>query len=194
MPNNYYKIQHKKFYTQFDKVLYQRWNFFAPPPKSNFRLYFEYKSADSSVVYHKLEVMKNLLKDKSDNAPFNSYEEMMDYQLYGCVNVITALLADLTKQSQYVVPDSTGTYHARKSIEKYNSEYTTGPEFQSLKRYAKLCASNLNFLDQIKNPELRITISIKDIPPFSSQLNYTQKDETPIPETLVYKSEFTTLK
>lgn len=194
MPNNYFKITNKEFFDRFDQIFYQRWNFFAPPPKTNFRLYFEYKNADSKIIYRKLEVMKKLLKDKREKAPFNGYEEMMDYQLYGCVNIITTLLSDLTKQSQFISPDSTGTYHALYAIKKYNTEYSKGPELLSLKRYAKLCAENMSFYHKMTNPELRIIICVQDLPSFSSQFNFVKDDKNASHETLVFKSDFISLK
>lgn len=191
MPSNYVKIKNKSFYAEFDKFFYQRWDFFAPPPKTNYRLYFQYKSASSSEVEYKIEVMKDLLKQKSAKAPFNSYEEMMDYQLYGCVNIITTILSDLTKQQQYISPDSTGIYHANKSIEKYNEQYSNGPEMLSLIQYAKLCAYNMGFYDEMVNPQLKIMVCTEDIPGFSKQFNYTVQDTTTtIQENLVFISDY----
>lgn len=195
MPTTYLKIDQQDFYSKFDKVLYQRWNFFAPPPKSNYRLYFEYRSKQDSSVQVKLEVLEGLLKAKKEKAPFNSFEEIMDYQLYGCINIITTLISDITKRQRYLYPDSSDQYIIDQSIETYNVEYSRGPEFKSLTKYAKLCAVNEGFYSNMIDPQLKITITVQDLPSFSETHSSQAKKEElqPKQERFVFKSEFVDL-
>ena len=85
LPRNYLKIINSKSEAYFHFFLFQRWNFFAPPPNYNERLYYTFKSnADTNLIVY--EVFEPLYKLKSQKAPFNNREDLLDYLLSNSLN------------------------------------------------------------------------------------------------------------
>ena len=53
----------------FNLVFNQKWNFFAPPPKSNSKIYFIYYDKNSTI--YSFEVLSTILKEKQRKSPFD---------------------------------------------------------------------------------------------------------------------------
>ncbi|GAA5041462.1 hypothetical protein GCM10011506_43170 [Marivirga lumbricoides] len=108
LPDNYIKLQFIGSEKIFNSSLFQKWSFFAPPPKHNDRLYYSFHSKDSSntdtIV---LEVVKPIIELKRKEAPFNARYEVMDYILNNSMIQLNDFLVDQRKRIEFNYPDST---------------------------------------------------------------------------------------
>ncbi len=70
LPDNFLKINFLEYEKIFSKIFHQKWALFAPPPKSNDRLYYIFLkdslSSDKSVY----EVLGIINQAKRDKYPF----------------------------------------------------------------------------------------------------------------------------
>lgn len=90
-PSNPIRISSKDTLALFRRVNGQRWNFFAPPPTYNQRLYYTFtsKSTGQSVSF---EVIKPIVAEKQRKAPFNDGEHVFDYVLFTSVQRIIKII------------------------------------------------------------------------------------------------------
>lgn len=63
----------------FDQVWGQKWNFFTQPHLYNDRLVFVVKKSANTSITDSIDVLKLLWKDKQNNAPFNTKEDILDH-------------------------------------------------------------------------------------------------------------------
>lgn len=96
LPDNPVKIKYAREGQQFQSVMFQRWSFFAPPPKYNERLYYIFRRKSDTTVVKTLEVLEALMQSKHDAAPFNMKEEKLDYILSGSIGEVHDMLVRYT--------------------------------------------------------------------------------------------------
>lgn len=93
LPENYLLIKSDKFEKIFSSVLYQRWSFFAPPPKANDRIYFRFVDSKKRDTIS-MEILKPLSISRKKQFPFNSDVTVLDYILSNNLTLITDELRD----------------------------------------------------------------------------------------------------
>lgn len=125
----------------------QKWNFFAPPPQENDRLYFTYFDENKKPIAF-FEILTPIVKAKKDTRPFNTRAEMIDYTIYGAIadissNVIALREKEKLKHNNYdlIKLDSIAK---QKVID--NSEKVKG--FLLLKNYSQIVAKK--FLNEVQ--------------------------------------------
>ncbi|CAM1371446.1 hypothetical protein [Tenacibaculum xiamenense] len=186
-PNNYIKISFLEHQETFDTFFFQKWGFFAPPPKHNDRLYFIFESKKDPKISYMFEVIEKLQERKSSKAPFNSSEDILDYVLSSTLHSISDGLFAVGQSLNYedeVIDSIQNTLDDR--IRK-GKEYTQSTaNFETLKRYAYVVAKRNN-IGNIHDYNLTIEITQLDMPKFAERqkLGNMKKQE----EKLIFKSD-----
>ncbi|MCS3530805.1 hypothetical protein [Chryseobacterium sp. JUb7] len=177
-PNNYIRIKLEKEIKFFSLFFEQKWNFFAPPPQDNYKLYFTYldQNKNQIAVY---EVFSSIIESKRNTRPFNLRAEMIDYTIYGSLdNIMQSLIREREKEK---------IKYPELSLEKLNSiareEIIRSPEsiegFLLLKNYSKIIGTehlNKNQLASVKY--IGITINSEEIKKFAERDNNKPKLES----------------
>jgi hypothetical protein len=160
----------------FETFLYQKWSFFAPPPKYDDRLYYIFKKGENTQSF---EVVALLNKAKTANAPFNSHENLLDYVISNQIHAIDASLSDF-----YSVNNIKNTENVENIWLKFYEENKTNSYIRTLLNYAQIVAqqNNLNY----KEYEVSIMISHIDIPKFKDRHIKDIKRE----EKIAFKTPF----
>ncbi len=96
LPNSFIRIQVHDYVYKFSQLFQQRWNYFAPPPKSNYELTYTYfKVVNRDTIFQRqYKALYPIYKSKQEKKPFNSKEEIIDYALN---NAIIDLLQGMNK-------------------------------------------------------------------------------------------------
>jgi hypothetical protein len=175
MPDNYLNVNKMKQNIYFDFFFFQRWSFFAPPPKSNDRLYFIFFNSRKERIAE-YEVLETLGKDKQRNAPFNEREQILDYLISNCINSVKDNLRDLQNIINYKtdyegkqISDSERLNFELKEIERTS-------DFKSLINYAKLILHTKELMPE--NPLVQIIITEIEIPQFADRMTNKRIEKT----------------
>lgn len=173
-PNNYLKIKFSKELSIFDMYFDQQWEFFAPPPTFNNRLYYTFLDDNRNEIAT-FEILSQLSNDKKNARPFNEREEMIDYIINGSVvSIVNQIIA---------VRDLEKINHSNFDIEKLNAialeKITDNPYSISgygiLKNYSKTVAQN--YLDKKYKSIKYVTIKINTVPIKKFSQRYSTKPD-----------------
>jgi hypothetical protein len=179
MPPNYLRVKSGVAVLIFDIFLPQKWTFFAPPPKYNFRLYYIFGRNEKTTV---IEVLKPIAELKRSKAPFNTNEEIVDYVLN---NSVIAIQNHTSKYKSDIEQASTKGDSIK--LAQIIHEVEELPEFKTLLNYAKVVAQK-NGIDEKNLPVSFYACSI-EIPKFSER----HKENVEKKELLIVKSKGYTL-
>jgi len=170
----------------FNTFFFQKWGFFAPPPKYNDRLYYTFESKNDTTQYHTFEVMAPLQKRKSTKAPFNSSEDILDYVLSSTLHSISDGLYAVNESLSYQ-EDKIDSLKPTKAdrIEKGKLYTESTTNFQTLKNYAYLVAKKNGV--NTKDYRLIIEITQVEMPQFADRDLLNTEEE--VIEKIVYKSD-----
>ena len=124
LPNCYLKIQTTEYNDKFLEFFRQSWNFFAPPPRANNRLYFSYynKEGRDTVLAYRYEVIESIVKAKQKKRPFNYKEEILDYTLNNALIDFVGGMGEVMDAAKVLHPNATDSLRyviTTKSIDKY---------------------------------------------------------------------------
>lgn len=133
LPTNYISIQLTEYSGLFQTFFYQRWGFFAPPPKSNDRLYYVFINKYDNSKILTFEVIESLLKDKHLNAPFNAKEDLIDYLLS---NSIYALNDEVLNRREFLLDQKLDDKKKRVAINLIKEEIKRTNSFKTLMKYS----------------------------------------------------------
>lgn len=158
-PDNFVKAKTHNITRDFSVFCEQNWGFFAPPPKSNNRLYYTFYDNQQNLITT-YEVIEPLLKEKQRKKPWNTREEAIDYIVNGSIiNVSDFIIAQRNIYKQ-LYPDSTAAVIEQKAKTAISKKYNQIPAFTTLVKYGKIVA-NKNFAtteyDRIKSFKIHIT-------------------------------------
>ncbi|HVI46832.1 MAG TPA: hypothetical protein VM802_18275 [Chitinophaga sp.] len=183
MPENYFEIEFGEQRAFFDRLFYQRWSFFAPPPQFNDRLYYVIRDKKSR-QQHTFEVIRQITTQKQLKAPFNQEENLLDYAVNNSVLGLKDIQRENVRLVKYIFPDSSDSFISRKTLTLTWQNNNTSEAIRTLKRYGVMVAlkNNLNPADQ----EFKMVLSQKNLPKFKDRNNKNAKTE----EVLVFESPF----
>lgn len=175
MPSNYIRIKAEPLIILFDIFLQQKWSFFAPPPKFNFRLYYDFEWDNGKKT---LEVIKPIAEEKKRNAPFNSNEEIIDYVLNSSV---IGIQNQIVKYRNDLEVNTRDTLNINNRVLAYLYKL---PEYQTLLQYSKIVFTK----NKIESGQciLRFYATSIPIPKFSERNNKVQSEQM---EGLIFKSK-----
>lgn len=168
LPDNYIKLQHIALEKVFNSVFFQKWSFFAPPPKHNDRLYyaFHHNNKQDTIV---LEVAKPIVNAKRSKAPFNAQYEVIDYVLNNSMIQINDFLVDQRQNILFKYPDSSEDEFTT-PLMKFtwdNRDYIKA--VQTLANYGEVIALKNNI--DLTKYRYRFYIVNESIPAFSERKN-----------------------
>lgn len=141
-PDNFFNITLLKHKRLFNTFFYQNWGFFAPPPKSNDRLYFIFLNKNKSDKSYIFEAIEPILKEKHENAPFNGKSDLLDYLISNSINQI--------KDQSLIINDNYKIEKKRTNFQKYliDNISETNP-YKSIINYSRIIAlkNKINWID-----------------------------------------------
>jgi hypothetical protein len=136
-PDNYIRIQLIQENEIFESLFFQKWVFFAPPPKHDDRIFFSFTNSTTQETLT-FEAFEKISKLKSKNAPFNASEDIMDYIIGNSLSMVHNLQYDIQKRLEYdpqIGVDSSGA-DISKNVNKAMIQSSSG--FQTLVNYGKV--------------------------------------------------------
>ncbi|WP_298948618.1 hypothetical protein [uncultured Polaribacter sp.] len=168
-PKNYLNINLLEYSDLFNSFFYQKWGFFAPPPKTNERLYYTFENKFNSKDIQIFEVIEPITKAKSENNPFNTEEDLLDYVLSNSINNIRETVINTSEFIKYQEKKLNKKFTELEKEKIYDSEIDNSSRFKTLKNYSKNVAIKNNI--NINNYNIKLTISLIEIVPFSERNN-----------------------
>jgi len=171
-PKNFIKINLYEEEQIFNTFLFQKWGFFAPPPKYNDRLYYKFEKKKDSTKFFLFEVMEPLQERKSKKAPFNSSEDILDYILSSTLYSISDGLIAINQSIDYEeeLSDSIidNNISLKNRITVGNNYIQTLPSFKTLKNYGLFIAKKNN-VENINQYNLKVQIIQVEMPKFADR-------------------------
>lgn len=148
---------------RFQSVFFQRWAFFAPPPKYNSRAYIVFID-NRSAEKHVFEILEPILRKKHANAPFNTSAQIMDYIFSSSLISVDENLK--TMQDAYKQKDFQEQHHLSDSVltDRMISQIEQLPDFVTLRNYAMKIAGEQNM--NLRGMSYQIQITRIDLPQF----------------------------
>jgi hypothetical protein len=154
-PDNYININLQNYSLGFSTFFYQRWGFFAPPPKSNDRLYYIFTEKLNPIKRRIFEVIKPIVTEKSANAPFNSREDVIDYILSNSIIGIEEENNSVSEFLDYKVKKKEIDTITKLKILKKNLENSNS--YKTIMKYSKYVALSNNLVFEDYNISFKIT-------------------------------------
>ncbi|WP_212005183.1 hypothetical protein [Chitinophaga sp. HK235] len=155
-PPNPLNISLDNMNNQFQSVFFQRWAFFAPPPKYNSRIYIVFieKATSNKSVF---EVLEPILRKKHNNAPFNTSAQIMDYIFASSLIGIDDKLK--TMQDAYKGKEFQTRHNLSDSLitDRIITQIENSTDFITLRNYALKIASEQNINIEKTSYQIQIT-------------------------------------
>lgn len=129
-------------------LAYQAWNFFAPPPKTDTRVYYVFTPRDGSDKTLNFEILTHLHDRKRRNSPLNTEEQVLDYVLAGAAGGVSDEIRDGLQYLEAVkarIGSHPESLEALKPLERRIDELaepdkTDSPSVGTLRNYALIVA------------------------------------------------------
>jgi hypothetical protein len=182
MPNNYIRAKAITVMEYYQQVFFQRWEFFAPPATSDYRIYIEApeEPAAAPVSY---ELAQPLMEAKRRNAPFNSAETAIDYQLSNSLLAIEVALKEESqnaKRSDSSITDVEA--YRRATVAVTSSSSIAMSDVELVRLYCAQAANRLFSTEQRRHYVIRI--ARRPVAPFRDFVS-GRPASSPVPETLI---------
>ena len=168
-PKNYLNISLLEYSDLYNSFFYQKWAFFAPPPKTNERLYYIFENKNNTNDIQIFEVIEPITKTKSEKNPFNTEEDLLDYVLSNSINNIRETIVNTNEFIIYQEQKLDKKFTKSEKEKFYDNEIDNLSRFKTLKNYSRNVALKNNI--DIKKYNVKFTISLIDIVPFSERKN-----------------------
>ncbi len=185
LPNSFIRIQIHDYVYKFSQLFQQRWNYFAPPPKSNYELTYTYFKVvhEDTIFQSQYRVLYPIYKAKQNKKPFNSKEEIIDYALNNAIiDLLQGLdkIRNVKKLNNPTMTDSLLSIEITKEIDKsFLSVYPT----HILYNYGVRIARENDF-----NEDYLMRVAIFDLPITKfAERNMANKQDTVF--NLIYESK-----
>lgn len=172
-PKNYLNISLLEYSDIYNSFFYQKWGFFAPPPKTNERLYYIFENKMNIKDVKIFEVIEPITIAKSKKNPFNTEEDLLDYVLSNSINNIRETIVNTNEFIEYQENKLKKKFTKKEKEKFYDDEIDNLSRFKTLKNYSKNVAINNNI--QIDKYNIKFSISLIEITPFSERKNDNYK-------------------
>ena len=174
VPENYLNISLIEYESGFNSFFYQKWGFFAPPPKANERLYYIFEKKTNNKELIAFEVIEPLLKQKHEKAPFNTKEDLMDYLISNSIHNLTNIISTYRESLDYDTKLAKTESNELEKDKKVNDAVKEVTSFKILLNYSKKIALNNNI--KFDDYNVRIKITQIDLPKFMDRYKDNKKD------------------
>lgn len=187
LPNNYMKASLPQYNELFQFLLFQRWEFFAPPPQHNDYIYYKFYDSKSSAQIT-FEVLQPLNELKSKKAPFTSEVDYIEYILANSTIGIKDARIEKRKLDKYkaerngekFVDDSLKVRHRLASLEE---DITNMLQYEILENYGHHVHKTNNLPASFN--QFSFILTERDIPKFYFRNDTTFKTV----EAIIYSSD-----
>jgi hypothetical protein len=157
LPKNPIRVYNPVLINFFDVFLQQRWDFFAPPPQSNNKMYFSFFDKNM-VKMGTFEVLSPIMKQKRITIPFNTNSESLDYIISGQINEILSSIVKKNNELKY-------KYKSKLNSENYNNarrdilkKINKNNSFKTLVNFSTIiCRKNIKKSNEVKFVKILIT-------------------------------------
>lgn len=188
LPDNYLTIKMSRYEKLFSTFFYQKWSFFAPPPKTNERLYYEFINSNSKDTIS-IEVLKPLNERRKKEYLLNYDASVVDYILSNSFNGLTDYLRE---EFNYYKTDNCISLNEKDCHKKFteNIKVKIGKlnEMKTLRNYGLLVSKkniNHNLYDKF-----RVILTSIDIKKINQNKKTLIDNETKIFETNFYNLNY----
>ena len=165
LPNSYIRVKSNSLVNHMNVLVSQSWNFFAPPPDFNLRLY--YRFTDQYKKPHYFEAIQNIVTEKKKMAPFNASEEFLDYVISGSASSILEQKTNFFNYYNFTIKDSSTVFYSDTSNKTVNAGYLENAAYLTLINYSKLVKEKN--LSKLKIISCKFIITGIDIPKFADR-------------------------
>ncbi|MGQ0828789.1 MAG: hypothetical protein ACT4ON_10380 [Bacteroidota bacterium] len=168
-------VVNKNAFYKFDTYFYQRWGFFAPPPKSDDRLYYVYiNNVDSSI--NVLEVTKKLVTEKNKMYLTNDKLAIQDYILFN----LEVRITDFMRQGYELLENkhkltNSGLISYKDYLNKIRTDVCKNEPVKIMIKHATLLAKTYK-IDL--NCKIQIVLNYKELPRFKDRYKENKNEET----------------
>jgi hypothetical protein len=182
LPENYLQIKAIRYEKLFSTFLYQRWSFFAPPPQTNDRLYYEFCNEKDTVSF---EVLKPLNDQRRREFLRNANASVIDYVLSGSISGITDGLREEYKLYKFKNCNSNSDTACQKAfMDSFEPKTRQMNHTKTLINYGLVAADKK--LNLKKFDKMRFTISTVNIPKFSKR----NEENIKLEESQLFQSSY----
>ena len=182
LPKNPIKIYSPIFSNFFDVFLQQRWDFFAPPPQANNKLYFSYFDNNFNKI-GTFEVLSPIVDMKKQTLPLNTKAETLDYIINGQINEILFSIVDKSNELKYKLKENEESENFRLARLEVLKNLNDSKPFKTLINFSKIVKYQ-NIEKQVDVKYLKIIIMEEKINKFVDR--YENKRE----ERLLIETDF----
>lgn len=184
LPENYLQIKAMDYSKVFNTFFFQRWSFFAPPPQSNDRIYYEFKNDKGEKKT--LEILKPLSIKRKNQFIFNSDVSVIDYVLSNSLTSITDYLREDYKKYKFekcknITDESICN---EQFINDYSVKLHDLEEIKTLVNYGIITGKKN--LDLNKYSKFKIIATNIEIPKFVNRFSKKKTKENLLFETKLY--------
>ncbi len=173
-----------KYYKKFDRIFFQRWGFFAPPPDFDERLYFTYENVNNCDEKISLEIFESLHKKSKNKYPFNDNEIALDYIIFNTVETVSSLIRNEYRNYEYSNSiNSDENICFENFFDFLGNDYIDNPAGKSLINYGRLIAKKMDLPDHYT---FQITYTTIPIPKFADRKKNTTRKEKIVFQTAKY--------
>jgi hypothetical protein len=179
-PNNYLRAHLAGVFRALDPLLYQKWEFFAPPPTFNTTVYAlaHLQNPQETLTWDLTSEIRRL---KGRHAPFNATESAIDYVLSSAASDIVDQLRDRMLLEKRAHPEAKQEEWLKEALAKMREEEARNRSIVALRNYA--AATVAKSVPTERSGTVRLIITSLDIPKFGYALTDSTppaKDETPM--------------
>jgi hypothetical protein len=183
LPNCYIKIKTLSYNQRFQDFFGQKWNFFAPPPTFNSRLYFGFFNRTDSSLVVEVEVIESVLKAKKEKRPLNWNQEILDYTLASATMDLHEQLKEAVDVRKIIEKNEDENISYNKVCIESRQKWNKDGNFptQVLHNYGRRIALEKKI--DINSILMKVTISKIDIPKFVDRFKDSVGNEIKIFES-----------
>jgi len=171
-PNNYLRAQFPGVFRAIEPVLYQKWEFFAPPPTFNTTVYAvaHLQNPEETITWDLTSEIRRL---KGRHAPFNATEDAIDYVLSSAAIDIVSQMRQQIEHEKKTHPEAKQEARIQEALTKVREYEPYNRSILAIRNYA--AATVAKSVPTNRPGTLRIVLTAVDIPKFG----YAFTDSTP---------------
>ena len=185
IPENYLQIKSIEMEKIFSSFFYQKWSFFAPPPKFNDRLYYQFVNKKDTLL---MEVIEPIHNERRKQYLVNNDISIVDYILSNSLNNISDVIREKFGNYKFLnCKDKSEGGCFKLFLENFDKDFYSMNEINTLKNYG-LSLVKRKKLDKFEKMKIIYT-SIK-IPKFSKRNLKSNKEK----EQFIFDTKYFDLK
>jgi hypothetical protein len=174
IPENYLQIKGIRYERLFSSLFYQKWSFFAPPPKHNERLYYEFVSNKKDTLT--IEVLEKINNERKKTYLKNDELSIIDYVLSNTISNITDIIRDNYNNYKFKSCDEKSEDNCFASfMNSFGDEMHMLGELKTLNNYGNQILEKHNYLG--KYDKFKIISTNIPINKFSKRYENSISDE-----------------